>query len=377
MKITIVTYHQSQGFSEDLPTTTAAELLILIFGDSRFIQYPSVFQKLKQQYPFATFMGCSSAGEISGSHIQDNSLSIAIIQFEHTALKRTQIHINAATNAYQLGKTLAAPLLAPQLKAIFVLSDGLHVNGSELTEGLNAAIPPNIPITGGLAGDGERFLQTWVLDANGMPQTHIVTALGLYGDIQVRHGSQGGWKAFGLPREITRAVQNVLYELDGKPALSVYKTYLGELAAQLPAAGLRFPLAISHPDDPHRSLVRTILAVNETDQSLTFAGNMPEGSQAQLMRANIDQLVEGAETAAILSATRAAPTVLCIAISCIGRRMVMGSDAEEELEAVLQQLPPNTQQIGFYSYGEISPCCQQQCHCDLHNQTMTITTLWE
>jgi hypothetical protein len=66
---------------------------------------------------------------------------------------------------------------------------------------------------------------------------------------------------------------------------------------------------------------------------------------------------------------------LSIAISCVGRRLVLGERTEEELEAALQVLPAGTQQVGFYSYGELSPFASG--HCDLHNQTMTLTTLGE
>jgi hypothetical protein len=229
-------------------------------------------------------------------------------------------------------------------------------------------------VTGGLAGDGERFNKTWVLK-DGKPSSNTVAALGFYGNVKVGHGSKGGWKPFGPAREVTRAVHNVLYELSGQPALALYKTYLGEMAEGLPATGLRFPLALSLPGED-KELVRTILAVDEATQSLTFAGDIPIGAYAQLMRANHEQLVEGAEDAALMSATQTDAEVLCIAISCIGRRMVMGTDTEEEIEAVLDILPASTQQIGFYSYGEISPYTQKGS-CDLHNQTMTITTLYE
>jgi hypothetical protein len=59
----------------------------------------------------------------------------------------------------------------------------------------------------------------------------------------------------------------------------------------------------------------------------------------------------------------------------VGRRLVLGSRTEEEIEATLEVLPKGTQQIGFYSYGEISPYTAGTC--DLHNQTMTLTTLSE
>jgi hypothetical protein len=207
----------------------------------------------------------------------------------------------------------------------------------------------------------------------------MVTAVGLYGDsLRVGHGSKGGWDVFGVERKVTKSAANVLYELDGQPALALYKKYLGDRAAGLPATGLLFPLALRAPADRQKWLVRTILAVNEADQSLTFAGDIPEGYFAQLMSANFDRLVQGAGNAAqsaALTGVGEADEMLCIAVSCVGRRLVLGEHCEEETEATLGMLPPRTRQVGFYSYGEISPYAKGRC--DLHNQTMTLTTIGE
>ncbi len=124
-------------------------------------------------------------------------------------------------------------------------------------------------------------------------------------------------------------------------------------------------------------MVRTVLAIDETQQSLTFAGDIPQGSWVQLMRANFDRLVTGASEAATLAETgmTEGEAVFAMAISCVGRRLVLGERAEEEIETTLDIFPPGTQQIGFYSYGEISPYAGGKC--DLHNQTMTLTTIRE
>ena len=208
------------------------------------------------------------------------------------------------------------------------------------------------------------------------PHTNLVCAAGLYGErLSIGHGSRGGWDNFGPERLVTRAHANVLYELDGRPALELYKEYLGDLASGLPATGLLFPLALRTHADDDKSLVRTILAVDEATQSMTFAGDVPTGSLVRLMRANFDRLIDGASAAAALAARPDEGETLAIAISCVGRRLVLGERAEEEIEATLEALPAGTRQVGFYSYGEISPYGQGSC--DLHNQTMTLTTIRE
>lgn len=359
------------------PKIDSPRTLVVVFGSSNLLDADGPIAELLHDYPDSLTIGCSTAGEILGTQICDESVSAAIVRFEQTDLRMASAPVQSADESFAAGEAIARQLNDARLRGIFVLSDGLQVNGSELVRGLNSQVSSSVVVTGGLAGDGDRFRRTWVLHGR-RPQAGFVTAVGFYGDrIRIGHGSKGGWDRFGPERRVTKSKGNVLYELDGRPALELYKGYLGERAAGLPATGLLFPLALrANVSDP-KSLVRTILAVNERDQSLTFAGDIQEGTLAQLMKANFDRLVQGASEAATstkLSANGCSST-LAVAISCVGRRLVLGERTEEETEATLDVLPPGTQQIGFYSYGEISPYATGTC--DLHNQTMTLTTLSE
>lgn len=359
------------------PKIDSSRTLIVLFGSSSLLDDAGPIEELLHDYPDSLAIGCSTAGEILGTQIYDESVSAALVRLNHTDIRMASAPVQSADDSFAAGQQIARQLNDARLRGIFVLSDGLLVNGSELVRGLNSQVSSSVVVTGGLAGDGDRFRRTWVLHGR-RPQAGFVTAVGFYGDhIRIGHGSKGGWDRFGPERRVTKSKGNVLYELDGRPALELYKGYLGERAAGLPATGLLFPLALrANVSDP-KSLVRTILAVNERDQSLTFAGDIQEGTLAQLMKANFDRLVQGASEAATstkLSANGCSST-LAVAISCVGRRLVLGERTEEETEATLDVLPPGTQQIGFYSYGEISPYATGTC--DLHNQTMTLTTLGE
>jgi hypothetical protein len=359
------------------PKIDSPRTLVVVFGSSNLLDADGPIAELLHDYPDSLAIGCSTAGEIIGTQIFDESVSAAIIRFHQTDLRMASAPVQSADDSFAAGQSIARQLADPQLKGILVLSDGLKVNGSELVKGLNSAVGSSVVVTGGLAGDGDRFHRTWVLHDR-RPQTGLVTAVGFYGDrIRIGHGSKGGWDRFGPERRVTKAKGNVLFELDGRPALQLYKEYLGDRAAGLPATGLLFPLALRANESDSKSLVRTILAVNEREQSLTFAGDIQDGALAQLMKANFDRLVQGASEAATLTqrSVDGDSSVLAIAISCVGRRLVLGGRTEEEIEATLDVLPKGTQQIGFYSYGEISPYATGAC--DLHNQTMTLTTFRE
>lgn len=367
-----------------LPTELAAldseTSLLLLFGGSRVIDRPALIEEIVDACPRSHVMGCSTAGEIHGSEISDDSLVIAAVRFDKTRLLTAHAAVHTPKDSYAAGRAIADNLHQPALRGLLVLSDGLNVNGSELVKGLNDTLGGHVVVTGGLAGDGTDFKRTWVIKDRA-PQSGYVTAIGFYGDhVRVGHGSRGGWDKFGPERRVTKSDGNILYELDGRPALQLYKEYLGDRSAGLPATGLLFPLAIRSSNTDGKVLVRTILAVDEAAQSMTFAGDLPEGVFAQLMRANFDRLIQGASEAATLTlhnqehAGTSSPT-LSIAISCVGRRLVLGERTEEEIEATLDILPNGSRQVGFYSYGEISPYASGVC--DLHNQTMTLTTITE
>ena len=353
------------------------QTLVIVFAAPEYLDQPDALLELIDAFPTSKVIGCSTAGEISGPYVNDTSLSIAVMQFEYSGIDVVSAKIEEAAESFAVGEKLASQLNRNDLSAVFVLSDGLHVNGSELVMGLNSALPRNVVVTGGLAGDGDRFQRTWVI-RDRKPENGAITAVGFYGkQLRVTHGSRGGWDNFGPERRVTRSTGNILYELDGRPALDLYKEYLGERASGLPATGLLFPLSIRQNSTDSRQLVRTILAVDEQNHSMTFAGDIPKDCLAQLMRANFDRLVNGASIAADQASGDAMPhgPALAIAISCVGRRLVLGERIEEETEITLEHLPAGTKQIGFYSYGEISPHATGAC--DLHNQTMTLTTFSE
>lgn len=372
-------YDRKNGWScETFPDLDSDNSLLIVFGGAAYLNDTAPIVELKKRYPKAHLIGCSTAGEISNELIHDDSLTVALLKFEKTNVKTARANVATQDESYDAGKKIAATLDSDDLSAIFVLSDGLNVNGSELVKGLHKHIGEHVIVTGGLAGDADRFANTWTLYRDESPASEQVVAVGLYGNsLKVGFGSQGGWDIFGPERIITRSEGNVLYEIDDKPALALYKEYLGERASELPASGLLFPLGIRENSESANQLVRTILSVDEEEQSMTFAGDIPMGWRGQLMRANYDRLIDGAHGAACMashSETDEYPT-LAIAISCVGRRLVLGQRSEEEVEACLDVFPEKTKQIGFYSYGEISPLAC--AFADLHNQTMTLTTFRE
>jgi hypothetical protein len=378
LEIKTFIHRKRTGWSiPQFPDLDSDHTLVTVFGGSECLDHPERLSELIAAYPLAHVIGCSTSGEIFDTSIDDDSLSVAVCRFQGTVLRSTSAPVASARDSHRAGTQIGQGLVERGLRAILVVCDGINVNGSELLRGLNDVVPESVIVTGGLAGDGDRFKRTWVVHDR-QASGGFISAVGFYGDqIRVGHGSKGGWDVFGPERVATRSSGNVLYEIDGKPALALYKEYLGERAVGLPGTALLFPLALRQSRDSEKSLVRTILSIDEAAQSMTFAGDISQGGLVRLMRANFDRLIDGASEAARITGEGSLNSgeSLAIAISCVGRRLVLGQRAEEEVEAAKQALPKGAQLIGFYSFGEISPFAKGRC--DLHNQTMTLTHIEE
>lgn len=357
----------------DTNSFLSAANLVLVFADTDFFYQDECYQALANFYPRADIIGCSTAGNIRETKISSDDLIVLAIQFEKSWIKAVKIDLDTSSNHENKIQAVLKDFPKDQLKHCFVLSDGLDINATDLAQSLSLEFN-NISITGGLAGDSDRFNKTGVM-FNGPTKKNQVVLVGFYGAVNLTSGFSTGWSEFGAERRVTRSHKNTVYELDHEPALHVYKRYLGELADQLPSSGLRFPLSIRRTED-ETPIIRTLLGINQEDHSLTFAGDIPEASYAKLMKTNIDRLLEATQELIIkLKNQHQKRQGLCLVVSCVGRRLVLDQIAEEEMELLTAELGVDFRLSGFYSYGEFATHDQQSCQ--LHNQTSTITLITE
>ncbi|MFZ6692827.1 FIST signal transduction protein [Undibacterium sp. SXout20W] len=380
MKISQAVIDDLSGAVEILyPLGQISPQLVFVFGCVDHFSNPSFFTTLKTAFPQAELVGCTTAGEISSVAVTNKTSIVTAVHFESAGFKVATAELQDMETSYQSGHDVATQLQSPDLRALMLFGQGVNINGSALIEGVASVLGTSLPMTGGLAGDDGAFSKTYTLSSSGI-STSTIVAVGFVGDQLVfSHGSYGGWKAFGPTRKVTKCIGNVLYELDGTPALDVYKRYLGDYAKDLPGSGLLFPFEMLSNSRESLGQIRTILGVNESDGSLILAGAINPDGYLRLMHAHTDDLVDGAETAAQVTIEGATPLngqSLGILVSCVGRKLVMGGRVDEEVEAVQDILGSNTVLCGFYSNGEICPGYKLE-ECSLHNQTMTITYLAE
>lgn len=381
MKIFQVVLRLDSDIEAELHLLRAMEPdLILVFGALPFFEPSRFADALKRIAPRAVVAGCSTAGEIAADRVYDNACVVTALRFEQTHVTAASTVISGMGDSFSAGQRLAAALDTTDLTAVLLFSTGVGVNGSALVRGLRSGLPEQVSISGGLAADAGAFRQTWTLCPQGIANDRIV-AIGLYSKhLHVASGSFAGWQPFGPARKVTRCVDNILYELDGRPALDIYKSYLGEYAKDLPRAGLLFPFEMLGPNQKRSGVFRIMLGMNEDDGSLILAGDIDPGGYLTLVHSTTDDLIDAARAAALSVANAVGGAVddaaLAILVSCVGRRVVMGERIDEEVEAAVGVMGKSTVVAGFYSNGEIARSPYHR-ECGLNNQTMTITWLRE
>lgn len=351
--------------------------LILIFGSREFICNKSVFDTIRNKYSQAYIIGCTTAGEIYKDQVNDGTLTVTAIHFENTKIKFFSSEIEDMHNDYHKGLEIARAIPTENLAHVFALIEGENINGSKIVEGLVDGLPEHAKITGGLAGNGNVFKDTFVI-SNDYAKQNQIAVVAFYGDkIRVGYGSVGGWDTFGIERFVTKSKENIVYELDGRPILDLYNDYLGEYAKDLPASGLLFPLNVRSADNIY-NYVRAVVGVDEKNKSLRFFGEVPQGYYARLMHGNSNNLIHGAMEAAenSLKSINSENGNVAILISCVARKVVLNQMIDEEIEAVRSVFGKEVTFTGFYSYGEIAPSNNDRIT-EFHNQTMTITLIGE
>jgi hypothetical protein len=342
-----------------------------------FFNNPEDASTVKKKFPLSTVIGCSSSGSILDRNVIDQQTVISVLQLESASFKKIVIPFKDVSESFAIGQRIGVKLNTSDLKGILILADGLNINGSNLSKGISDQLGDSkVVVCGGMAGDGFEFKNTYTLNEEKVSQNQVI-AIGFYGPINIFSSYKGGWKNFGPVRKVTKSIDNKLVELDNCPALDIYKEYLGKKSEELPGSALFYPLSITNEEGTTLQCVRTILSVNDTEKTLTFAGNIPNNSYVRLMYSTQQSLLEAAKGAAesINNLIDTEKNVFTMAISCVGRRIVLDEYSPDELASIFSGIPSLKNIIGFYSYGEFSKGLNQVC--DLHNQTMTLIAIQE
>jgi hypothetical protein len=351
--------------------------LVLVFGNRYLLEQDGIYKEVKSLFPEGYIVFGTTSGEILKDEIHEKSVVLTAIEFENSSfLVRTKNIGDFQNNSLKLGESLVNEFAKEGLRYLFLVSEGSMVNGSALIKGVESNKDKSVGLSGGLCGDDDRFEKT-LASYNENPKQGEIVAIGFYGEqLEVTSSSYGGWTAFGPERIVTKSEDNLLYELDGKPALDLYKRYLGKQAKELPKSALLYPLSVRSSRD-QEPIIRTILNIDEAQNTMILAGDIPLGSFVQLMMSTVEDIADGAKIAAEFSMrNRKNKPELAVLVSCVGRKLVMDQRTEEEVEEVISIIGQQAAVCGFYSYGEMAPFAGSD-FCRLHNQTMTLTLFSE
>lgn len=385
MRVEKLSWSRAGGWSAPLPAVDGPRTLVLVLAGAGVPLADVPVADLRAAYPRSSVLGGSSAGVVDGEVLVDEEVLVAVVAFERTRVVLEHAPVSASSSL-EVGTALGRRLRGhgEDLAAVLVVADGRDVVGNALARGLSTGSGGAVPVVGGLSAGlpapGEPLAPSWVLAGGAVhagAHGGVVAVAGLYGDgVRVGVGTGGGWADLGPQRLVTRSEGAVLHELDGQPALALYRRYLGEQARGLPVAGLRFPLAVRRAGEQEAPVVRSVRGVDEAAEAILLTGDVPQGCTAQLLHQDSEALAEAAERAAREAvAAAAAPPALALVVSCLGRRLALGSRTEDELESVVAALPAGVPTVGFYTYGELAPTASRSC--DLHNQTLTVAVLSE
>ena len=322
-------------------------------------------------------VGCTSDGEISSHGLTSGSVVLGGLVAERIEFS-TAVARGLGSRSEVAGAELAARL-APGTRYVQLFSDGLTGNGCALLSGMASVLGNRLPIAGGTAGDDGRFEQTWQFAGNQV-LTDAAVAIGFSGDFYLGTGIRSGWTPIGLPKKVSRASGNTLYELNGEPALKVFERFLGRHADKLPAIGVEYPLGLlgqwGDMGEQDYFLLRATMSVNREEGSITFAGEVPEGAMVSLTCGDTASILEASEKAAQLAlADLGGPTpALIFCYSCMARKIVLGRRTHEEIDRIRAVIGPEVPIIGFYTYGEY---CRMRCDSPsyLHNETVTVSVI--
>ncbi len=355
-------------------TYSKSDSLILLFQDR--IEYQESTQAhdlLSQKFPDLDIVFISTGGSITDDDQIVDSPYAVLLHLEKSRLVSSIYSFDDYEDETTLGEHIISATCHEELKYIMLFTVGNEHNIGSVLRGLDENLNKKISISGGIAADSTRFDQSLV-GLNGTVNNHSIVSIAFYGqDLKVKTNYSGGWIPFGPSRTVTRSEDNVLYEIDGQPALDLYKKYLGEEhTAKLPESALYFPLQVDR-DGKSEPIARTVLSIDEESKTMHFAGDIPQDVPVRLMRTTLEEIILAAGNTLHDSPTEEVEVTLLI--SCIGRRLLLEQRIEEEIEEVRDHVPNDSFIFGYYSYGEIS---MNSIHKgEIYNQTMTITTFSE
>ena len=361
--------------------------LAIVFASSKYDQ-EKMLAGVRSVTKDAILVGSSTAGEIT-TEGPAKKPSVAVMLMKSPGIKfYAAVGENIAVGPRAAGKVAADEvkrIAGEELKAFIMIPDVLAGNGADTVRGILDSLGEHFPVVGGASGDDFKFEKTYQY-LNDRVYSGAVVGLGLVGDFKIGIGVKHGWLPVGSPMKVTKSEGAVLHELDGKPAINIYRDYFGAEEAKKLQEETLAKLAITYPlgmtvAGSDEMLIRDPITVDEKG-SITCAAEIPEGSEIRLMIGSREEAVKVAKVAAEKAVEQldGLPPQAVIIFNCIARSKLFGERSGEEISAIQEAVGAETPLIGFYTYGEQAPLGGEvrnmnKCNPAFHNETVVICVL--
>jgi hypothetical protein len=325
-------------------------------------------------------LGCTTDGEVSTSGLSNDSLVVMALSSDRISFHTAAVE-QLSRDSYAAGMRLAEQLRHIKFNYLQIFSDGLCGNATRIIEGIQKIAGHQVQIAGGTAGDGGLFQRTYQYFGRRVLSDSLV-GVAWAGDFHMGTGISCGWTPVGIAKRVTRSVNNIVYELDGQPALHVYEKFLGKHASRLPAVGVEYPLGLLGPNGDVEQdgyfLCRATMGVDRDKGAIVFAGDVPEGALVKITMGSESDIIEAAGLAVqegLAGLKKNNPAICPRAIflfSCMARKIVLGSKTNKEILEVKRLAGEDVPIIGFYTYGEYAPIGKEK-RSHFHNETITLS----
>jgi hypothetical protein len=347
---------------------------VFVFGSIGYDQH-SLVRTVRQATGGAPLTGCSVEGTINGDDADESNFSVVVTVISSEELRwHHGIARGLEDDSRAVGERVTQDLL-PRLSSdaigLFVFPDGRIDFGVAMgnLDNFFAGLEGNLP--------SERFLPLW----GGGADYNFNMESFQYCDDEVISGgvsytllsgkARAGWAIshgcipIGGKRVVTRSKGNVIYEIDGKPAIEVLKEYLPEHALVEDRDWMRYAISLalcfrapSYMKD-EEYVVRGVPAVRMADGSIIVQTEVSEGTSIWFSSRDKEKISTGFNrmAAQIKHQLGGEKPKLVFQFECGTRGKMMFREQEKlELQKRFRQsLDPEAPWVGFYTVGEIGP----------------------
>jgi hypothetical protein len=331
----------------------------------------SLLQAVREATGGAPLSGCSGEGTIGVEDADESNFSVVVTAISSEELRWTNgIATGLEDDPRGVGKRVAQDLL-PHLSAdaigLFVFPDGMADNLDPFFAGLegNLSLERFLPVWGGGAGNNFNLEEPTYQYCDDEAVTHGVSYALLSGKAHTAWAISHSLIPIGGERKVTRSKGNVIYEIDGKPALEVLKEYLPEGALTDDRDWIRYAISLalsfkapSYIKD-EEYVVRGVPAVRMADGSIIVQTEVQEGTSIWFSSRDKEKISTGFDrmAAQIKEQLGGEKPKLVFQFECLTRGKTMFREQEklQILERFRQSVGADAPWAGFYTIGEIGP----------------------